>query len=541
MDTKTTQQLVNPFVFGPDPNIMPGGVMEPLNPIDSEVRFTSQIGYPYSDEYDYEVRLTRIDLDAERIRDIENGNGFRITAAQTIKKEVKNEDGMFSSRYGQGLQDKSPFQDRYKCNCGQLKGKIENGNLCYNCGTPVRYVGDNMKYFGWIVLDNHYIIHPNLFNSIKYLIGADRLDKILKPLEQKDQDGKTVVLENLTQEDTFKGIGMIGFYERFDEIINFYANKHKTKQDYYNDIIANRDIVFTHSFPVYTVLLRPFQIKDGHFYFEGSNSDYKIMINLSLLINDTSCVRSRKKTKNELLYEFQMKANHLIKDLDAVLSGKKGTIRGLFGGRFNFTARCVIIPDPDLKVDEIGLPYMCLMQTLQQSIINILQKTYNMTYLSAYLRWWNGLLKVDDIMVGIIQSIIDRQNNGRGIPYLINRNPTIKYGGIMQMYCVKINKDSFAMSIPLQILKPLAADFDGDVLNICRIINMDFLAHAEQVFNPRNAMFISRNTGYVDIDILPSRDTVETTDTIVLMGRDGYTNFEMDDIRRIKEKNGRKL
>ena len=33
------------------------------------------------------------------------------------------------------------------------------------------------------------------------------------------------------------------------------------------------------------------------------------------------------------------------KELVEILSGKKGTVRALFGGRYNFTARDVIVPN----------------------------------------------------------------------------------------------------------------------------------------------------------------------------------------------------
>ena len=38
---------------------------------------------------------------------------------------------------------------------------------------------------------------------------------------------------------------------------------------------------------------------------------------------------------------------------------------------------------------------------------------------------------------------------------------TISYGSILQCFCVGIN-DNFTMSVPLTILPPLAADFDGN-------------------------------------------------------------------------------
>ena len=72
----------------------------------------------------------------------------------------------------------------------------------------------------------------------------------------------------------------------------------------------------------------------------------------------------------------------------AALTGFFGcdlTVRGLIGGRFNFTARSVIAPDHTLQLDEVKLSYQCLVGLLQQRIINILHKAYNMSYNEAYI------------------------------------------------------------------------------------------------------------------------------------------------------------
>jgi hypothetical protein len=252
------------------------------------------------------------------------------------------------------------------------------------------------------------------------------------------------------------------------------------------------------------------------------------------IINNGSSITRKKKPINTLLYDLQTKFNKLIKDLDLIISGKKGTIRGLFGGRYNFTSRCVIIPKPSYKVDEIGLPYTCLMTMLQQPIINIIRRTYNIGYISAYMRWYDGLLKPDQIMVDIINTIIKNHHSGRGIPFIINRNPTINYGSIMQLYCVECYVDSYAMGTPLQILAPLVADYDGDVLNILWIINNSFLEYAERVFNPRNAMFISRDDGYMNPLVAHNRDTMLTASNIKFAGMDEYTPNELAEIEGIK-------
>ena len=43
----------------------------------------------------------------------------------------------------------------------------------------------------------------------------------------------------------------------------------------------------------------------------------------------------------------------------------------------------------------------------------------------------------------------------------MKNRPTLNYGSILAMRCIGIN-DTFTMSMPLQILPPLNADFDGD-------------------------------------------------------------------------------
>ena len=105
----------------------------------------------------------------------------------------------------------------------------------------------------------------------------------------------------------------------------------------------------------------------------------------------------------------------------------------------------------------------------------------------------------------------------------------------MQMYCVKIYTKSYAMGLPLQILTPLNADFDGDVMNILWIINDEFFKYAKRVFNTRDAMFISRNNGYVNEDMLHSRETLMNWNTQHMLGIPGYSQDEIDKIRSIKE------
>ena len=101
----------------------------------------------------------------------------------------------------------------------------------------------------------------------------------------------------------------------------------------------------------------------------------------------------------------------------------------------------------------------------------------------------------------------------------MNGAPTINYGSIMFMRCVGIN-DNYTMSVPLQILKPLAGDFDGDVLNILYIINKEFARRAEIVYSPKYAMMISHDDGKFDSSLNHSRDTLIMLNSFIRLGRD---------------------
>ena len=120
-----------------------------------------------------------------------------------------------------------------------------------------------------------------------------------------------------------------------------------------------------------------------------------------------------------------------------------------------------------LSIDTVLLPYVALVKMLQLRLINILIRTYNITPSEAYDIWSKALVKQDPRICEILDAII--ASEPRGIPIIINRNPTINYGSILQMFCVGYTK-TLTMSVPLQVLPSLAADFDGKLRSIREIL-----------------------------------------------------------------------
>ena len=121
-------------------------------------------------------------------------------------------------------------------------------------------------------------------------------------------------------------------------------------------------------------------------------------------------------------------------------------------------------------------------------------------------------------------------NYHNGLPIIINRNPTINFGSILSVKCIGIN-DDYTMSISLLVLKVLAADFDGDTLNILYLYNKDLIEIADKVFSPRQ-MFISRNDGLCNADFIHSRDVIINANSLKNMYR--YSDQQIAKIQKLQ-------
>jgi hypothetical protein len=87
-----------------------------------------------------------------------------------------------------------------------------------------------------------------------------------------------------------------------------------------------------------------------------------------------------------------------------------------------FNTLAVIRQDASLRCDQVLLPYACLVKCMQQQIINILVRNYNISPNDAYNIWRKALAKEggDPRIKEILNTLI--KSKPEGIPVLINRN-----------------------------------------------------------------------------------------------------------------------
>jgi len=69
------------------------------------------------------------------------------------------------------------------------------------------------------------------------------------------------------------------------------------------------------------------------------------------------------------------------------------------------------------------------------------------------------------------------------------------------------------------------------------LINQAFYIRAYQIFNPRNCMYISRSNGMCNKDVLPQRDTLINSNTIVGLVKDKYSQDDLKMITKLLDIN----
>lgn len=424
-----------------------------------------------------------------------------------VKKKIKKKHGIYSPIYGTDWSDDDAIEDHYRCQCGNLKAKVYEGMTCKECNTVVKYLDVDMKTTGWIILNNHKIIQPLYFNMLKEIIDKQKLpvfNNMIHPEYKLNEDGHVYVDEFDKDEQPFFGIGIPEFEERFYEIMEYYRSKNPKKSGMIDILIENKKNVFAKSIPVYSSFLRPESPGYDRNYIHKANKLFGPMVSKVRLLNRETKGFGvfkddvDKMSQSKVISSLHDKLLEAWEDTFERINGKFGQIRGeVISGRLNYTFRTVIVPNPELKADEIIVSYKVFLEAYRYEIISMLVNMTNCTYNQANVEWsMAGVTfnrRIHQIMLHIIKKFKPH--------VLLNRNPTINVGSLMPSKIISVRpelSDNDSTEISTLILTAYNADFDGDQLNKYSMKFQDITEAFNKTMSPRKRMFINSNDGLMN-------------------------------------------
>lgn len=429
-------------------------------------------------------------------------------------KRTYNDDGLFSPLI---FGDIDINEEIFSCDCGNMKGKFYDGCECPKCHTKVVLRDRSIDRMGWIdISGNTYDDKGNVISEgkgykiIKYieytfldkLFGNQVMSKIWDTPNIIDENGdideeEINRIRNETPQSKYFYIGVKEFYDKYDEVIKYYYDlfdiENKPEKLVLYDAIRFRENVFTDKIPVISSMLRPAKRDGDTLKLDEINNNYLNLVKLAESVNNMEI--DIPLLTNIRLTTLQGEYFNLVSYIINILSGKKGLIRNnLSGTRINFSARNIITPAfVGRKVDEIVLPYQTFLELYKYEIINILKKIKKCSYREALNMQENAKLKFNQEIYDIMKKMIKDEELG----VLLNRNPTINYGSILYLRICDIKKDieDFTMSINNIYTEALAADYDGDVLNLISIKDKRIREKFKEIFSPKS-MIISAKNGH---------------------------------------------
>lgn len=445
-------------------------------------------------------RFKEINWSQEFIRDMKSGKGFIIKEKpfDSFNKSKKNYDGSHSPRFGTTWEDENAFAERYRCKCGKMIGKIYEGEICPECHKPVEFVDTDLDVYGWyVLLHDFYLVQPAMYKKLESFIGEKVLSSIFNFKYEMGRNGYFRKPEDIPKNASpWYGIGPYRFKKEFNDIMEYYKKQKKSKRDLYDNIMQNYDKIFTKHIPVYSAILRPvFLTNEDYSYTKIDRKYNSLFANIKTLNKEPMDILNIEKV-NRNLCKAQEKINDIYDLLFDSINQKEGWIRdSILGGRVNFSARNVIVPDATLKADELKLPYLTFLELFQEEIINLIVKMNNKSFSEATEEWHEAQTKFNPKVYEIMNYLI--KNTKQGLGMLTIRNPTINFGSALYLKVayVRPEYDNLTCGVPLQILVLMNADFDGDVINLISIKSNEFKKAFNRILNPRNSFFVDRNTG----------------------------------------------
>jgi DNA-directed RNA polymerase subunit beta' len=451
-----------------------------------------------------------------------------VKKAETISyRNYKPEpDGLFCEKiFG-------PFKD-FECRCGKYKGKRYEGVICDRCNVEVTSSKVRRQRMGHIDLAAP-VVHIWFLKTVPYI--SLLLDITSKTLQEIVYFVKYVVIDpgdtdlnkgNTLRDDEYreyldkgakftakKGaeaiqemLKQLNIQELFHELKSSMVNSSfQKKNKLVKRLGAVQAFISTDRNPCDMIMgiipvippdLRPLlQLEGGRFATSDLNTLYQRVINrnnrLRKLIEVNApdiMVQNEKRMLQEAvdaLFDNSKRtrpvlgtANRPLRSLSDILKGKEGRFRqNLLGKRVDYSGRSVIVVNPELAIDQCGLPKEMVLELFKPFVMErLVSKGIAQSLRSAKLK----IEKYDPVVWSVLDEIIQHH------PVLLNRAPTLHRLGVEGFHVTLC--EGKAIQIPPLVCPPFNADFDGDQMAVHVPLSVPAIAETETLMiSSRNLM-----------------------------------------------------
>lgn len=444
---------------------------------------------------------------AEKIRSLSYGEVKKIETInyRTLKPE---KDGLFCARiFG-------PVKD-WECNCGKYKRMKHRGVTCEKCGVEViqsRVRRERMGHIDlvspvchiWFVKGIPSVLSIVLDLPVKDLERIIYFDSYLVVNQGKSPYPRKTLLSNadykqyldMHPEDTeFSAKSgaeaikdVLKLMDLDLEIKNAQVEYEKSSSLTTKHKLTRRlkvltgfkranqslDLMVLDILPVLPPDLRPLvPLEGGRFASSDLNELYRRVLNRNIRLRrlfDIDAPEVIIKNEKRMLQEsvdalidngrrgqpVRGSNKRPLKSLSEMLRGKQGRFRqNLLGKRVDYSGRSVIVVDPELRLDQCGVPKRMALEIFKPFVLSELIKCE----LAPNLRIAKKMVEEEDKVVwDILENVVKDR------PVLLNRAPTLHRLGIQSFYPILV--DGKAVKIHPLVCSAFNADFDGDTMSV---------------------------------------------------------------------------
>jgi len=423
--------------------------------------------------YEKGSRIEFVDFDDKYIDDMTSGLGFDIDVSVDYDTQISKgkllpsdkiymKDSIYSYKFGIKAKEVDSIPYLYRCKCGDVVGRINDGFKCEKCDSYVKKIVDDVRTTGWITVPPIIgrLPSPMGLAILKSAIGTPVFTQLLSGRMKKKKKKKTEVKKKKkTPKLKYKFVML-----QDKEIMRDFLKQYGKKKDLVKLLLDNHDTIFSSHIPVITEKLRPNTIamENGVPKLTSAVLSAKYTV-ISKLVYNIGLEGTMSEDRRNSMYQNLIKELTSIDDILAhLIGGDKGKFikDKLLGNRLPYTARGIIIPNGKMLVDQISLPIITVKRIFKPQLIELMKPYYKLHEIINIL----NSEKTEPKDIEIIRNIILSHD----VSVIINRQPTLNISNLLCMKVADIN-DHSSVGVNPSICGLQNLDFDGDSESILPI------------------------------------------------------------------------